>query len=129
VPNLLDDRFEHYLRQFRPLAPERMRFENRLQPRWRPRVLAAWAAFAAVMIVGFMILYPHFRHHNQRDLEGSTVIQIEVPRPLTIRSADALLANAASFEAAVDALAFPSHATSFAVKQSALDVLGKDSKL
>jgi hypothetical protein len=129
VPDLPDDQFERYLRQFRPLAPERIQFENRLQPRWPPRGLPAWAAVAAVMIIAFLILYPRVGHqkgHYMQRLDGA---QIGASQPLTIRSADALLASAPSFEAAVDALALPSHTTSFGVKQSALDVLSKDSTL
>lgn len=133
MPNLPDDQpddqFERYLRQFRPVAPERMQFENRLQPRWRPRALLAWAAVAAVVIIAFPILYPRVgRHHGQyvHQVDGA---EVDAPQPLTIRSADALLADAPSFKAAVDTLTHPSHAASFGVKQSALEVLGKDSKL
>jgi hypothetical protein len=49
--------------------------------------------------------------------------------PMTIKSANALLAGAPSFKAAVDAIAVPAQRTSDEEKQSALAVLGKDSNL
>ncbi len=126
MPNLPDDQFESYLKQFRPLAPEQSRLEGHSPTNWWPRPVAAWASVAVAVIVAFLILYPRVQHLNQRDVQRKPATQIEVPQPLTIRSADALLADAPSFKAAVDALALPSHATSFGVRQSALEVLSKD---
>jgi hypothetical protein len=129
VPILPDDQFERYLKQFRPLGPEQLQLEERRRKNWRPRYIAAWASVAAAVIVAFLTLYPRVRQGTERDVQPSSATQIVVPQPLTIRSADALLADAPSFKAAVDALALSSHATSFGVKQSALKVLSKDSKL
>jgi len=128
VPTLPDDQFERYLKQFRPLAPEQLQLEEH-STKSRTRALAALTSVAAAVIVAFLILYPRLRQRTERDVQHASVARIEVPQPLTIRSADALLAGAPSFKAAVDVLALPSHATSFGVKQSALEVLGKDSKL
>lgn len=129
MPTLPDDQFEWYLKQFRPLDPEQLQLEEHSPTNWRPRALAAKASVAAAVIVTFLILYPRVRQRNERDVQQPSVAQIEFPQPLTIRSADALLANAPSFKAAVDALAIPSHAKSFGVRQSVLEVLSKDSKL
>jgi hypothetical protein len=133
VPTLpgdqFDAQFERYLKQFRPLAPEKMPLEEYLPTRWRPRVLASWAAVAAVAIVAFLILYPRVRRPDERDVQWTGVADTQTSQPLTIRSANALLDSAPSFKVAVDALAVPFHTTSLGSKQSALDVLSKDSQL
>jgi len=134
VPTLPDNQFERYLKQFRPLAPEQLQLEEHSATKSRTRALAAWGSVAAAVIIAFLIVYPRLRRLTERGVQPGSVAQItvpqmKVPQPLTIRSADALLADAPSFKAAVDTLALPSHATSFGVKQSALEVLGKDSEL
>lgn len=129
MPTLPDDQFERYLKQFRPLAPEQLQLEEHSPTNWRLRSLAVWASVAAVVIIAFLILYPRLRERTARDVQQGGVAQIEVPRPLTIRSADALLAREPSFKAAVDTTALPPHKDSLGTKQSALEVLSKDSKL
>ena len=124
-----DEQFEQYLKQFRALAPDALPTEKHRSAR-STFVLAAWAAVAAVVIIALLILYPRLQQSGTRDdaarWPGRT--GAETPQSLTIQSANALLTHAPSFKAAVDALAVPSH-SSFDGKQSALDVLSKDSKL
>lgn len=124
-----DEQFERYLKQFRPLAPDALPTEKHKSAR-STFVLAAWAAVAAVVSVALLILFPHLHQSSPRDdaAEWVGANSAEMPQSLTIRSANALLTHAPSFKAAVDALAAPSH-SSFDGKQSALDVLSKDSKL
>jgi hypothetical protein len=136
VPILPDDHFESYLKQFRPLPPEPARFKQRGfkkrgSTRWRAQPAAVWAAVAAVVIVALLTLYPRARQPRRPDdavqwVGGAYTGNLQ---PLTIQSANAMLAHAPSFKAAVDAIAVPSNTTSFDGKQSALDVLSKDSKL
>jgi hypothetical protein len=124
-----DEQFERYLKQFRPLAPDALPSEKHRSAR-STFVLVAWAAVAAVVIIALLILYPRLQQSNPRDdaAQWSGRTSAETPQSLTIQSANALLTHAPSFKAAVDALAVPSH-SSFDGKQSALDVLSKDSKL
>ena len=129
MPTLPDNQSERYLKQFSPLAPEQLRFEEHSPANWRPRLLAAWASVAAAVIVAFVIAYPRVRLRSERDVQQGSAAQIDTPQALTIRSANALLASAPSFKAAVDTTALPRHTASFGVKQSALEVLSKDSKL
>ncbi len=123
-----DEQFERYLKQFRPLAPETLpteKYKDRDRRAWG-LLAPAWAAVAAVVIVALLILYPRPRYSGPRD---EAVPHAAATQPLTLQSANALLTQAPSFKEAVDAMAFPCRTTSFAGKQSALDVLGKDSKL
>jgi hypothetical protein len=124
-----DEQFERYLKKFRPLAPDALPTEKYKGAR-STLVMVAWSAVVAVAIVALLILYPRVQQSSQRDdaarWAGGT--SAETPQSLTIQSANALLSHAPSFKAAVDALAVPSH-TSFDGKQSALEVLSKDSKL
>lgn len=124
-----DEQFERYLRRFRPLAPMRMQFEN-LETGWR-RILPVWAAVAAVALVALLMLPPRGQQSSRKDAvtPRAGVVYITNSQPLTIQSADALLSRAPSFEAAIDALAAPSHGTSFDGKQSAFAALSKDPTL
>jgi len=60
VPTLDDDRFEAYLKQFRPCVPEPL---PGVEPRQRARrmfILGAWAAAAVVVLVlGALTLHIH----------------------------------------------------------------------
>jgi hypothetical protein len=129
-----DEQFERYLKRFRPLAPEALPTEERKGAR-SMLMMAAWAAVAAVVVVALLILYPRAQRPSQRydaAQRAGRHVRVRrdiVPQPLTIESANALLTHAPSFKAAVDAMAVPSRTISFDGKQSALDVLSKDSKL
>jgi hypothetical protein len=129
VPTPDDERFEVYLKQFRPLVPDPMPTEGRRQASRRSFVLRAWiAAVAAILIVGAISL--HIR--SNRVAAPNTASEAASPKvvrlqPLTMRSANALLATAPSFKAVVDDLAFRSESLTLPKgKQSALAVLGKE---
>jgi hypothetical protein len=125
-----DEQFEVYLKRFHPIAPEpvptlRVGYASR-----RSLSLGTWlAAVAAVVLIGAAIL--HIR--SSRVVVPNTVRDVafaERPAPLepfTMRSANAWLATAPSFKAAVDDLAFRSPTTHLPQgKQSALAVLSKE---
>ena len=124
MPTLDDDeRFESYLRQFRPLVPEALPI-----PR-RPRsVTWIWAAaFAAVVILGVLGLRMVSHRTGRQGTTPASVEVVQPTRPLTMRNANALLASAPSYKAAVDSMAFhPQDSTIPKDKQSALAVLAKE---
>lgn len=126
-----DEHFEEYLKRFRPLASEELPIEKYRNRPARSMLVPALAAVAAIVIGALLILYPGVRHSGPRDeaTQWAGVPHAAATQPLTIQSANALLTQSPSFKAAVDAMAVPSRTSSFNGKQSALDVLGKDSKL
>ena len=125
-----DERFEVNLRRFRPLAPERLQIERHARATRRSFVLAAWAASAAaILVVAVLGLQPRTgQTHSAPAVEGAVgTEQLVNTQPLTIRSANALLATAPSFKAAVDEMAVQPSATPLSKDQrSALDVLSKE---
>ncbi len=123
-----DQKFETYLKQFRPLAPQPPPVESPVHasPRWF--VLAAWTA-AAAAIVAVAVLAFHARPGRiAPPVESFTIAdQLVKPQSLTIRSADALLATAPSFKDAIDEMAFPPKPAPLpADKHSALAELSKE---
>lgn len=92
-----DERFEAYLKQFHPLAPEPMpRSENR-RSSFRSAVLV-WAALAAAAVSAAVVAS---RYRSSLDTNENSVDA----RPLTIRAADDLLGRAPSIKAAIDGMA------------------------
>jgi hypothetical protein len=130
VPIPDDERFERYLKQFRPLPPESLQSEKHERATRRPFVFAAWAVAAAAVLVA-AVLTMHPRPKPTRSPDGTEslagVEQLINPQPLTIGSANALLAHAPSLKAAVDLVAFRSHATQLPKgTRSALAVLSEE---
>ena len=122
----MDERFEAHLKQFRPLAPQPLPVRAGVRRRWF--VLAAWAAAAAAMIA-FAALAFHARPGRIVPPVESFAIAdpLAKPQPLTIRSANALLATAPSFKSAIDGMAFPPKPAPLpADKHSALAELSKE---
>lgn len=129
-----DEQFERYLRRFRPLAPESIKTRKHARDKGRLLVFAAWGAVTAVVVMaGLLILHhPTKPTRPARGIATMTAVkQPANPQPLTIGSANALLAHAPSFNEAVDLVAFQSQATQLPEgAQSALAVLSKeDTKL
>jgi hypothetical protein len=125
-----DEQFETYLKRFHPIAPEPV---PTLRVGYAPRrsaSLGSWlAAVAAVVVVCAVIL--HIR--SNRVVVPNAAHEVAFAErhapagPLTIRSANAWLATAPSFKAAVDDLAFRSQTSSIPQgKQSAVAVLSKE---
>lgn len=134
MPTLDDERFEAYLKQFRPLVPEPL---PTVEPSHRTRrtfILGAWAAAAVAILVLALVmgaLTLHIRTNRVRVAEtagnvGNTE-HLQDNQPLTMRSANALMAKAPSFKAMVDDMAFRSQTIPLPKgKRSAVAVLAKE---
>jgi len=124
-----EEQFEARLKQFRPLDAEPSSLVHAATARRRRFVLAACAAAAIAIVMVVLLKISH-----QRDLATApqhTLKQaVEAPansRPLTIGSANELLAGAPSVKSALDELAFDGRPKQLPPgKQSALAVLGKE---
>lgn len=130
MPTLDDERFEAYLKQFRPCVPEPL---PAAEPRQRARrmfIRGAWAAAAVVVLVlGALRLHIHTNRARVAENIGSarTVEHLQDSQPLTMRSANALMAKALSFKTMVDDMAFRSQTVPVPKgKRSAVAVLGKE---
>ena len=124
-----DERFENYLKQFRPLSPEALHIEKRRGARRRPPVLGVWAAAAVVLITVVLMMWPRSKPTHVEQGTGSLAEfePLSNPQPLTLGSANALLARAPSFKAAVDQLAHRPQTEQLAEgTQSLLTVLSKE---
>jgi hypothetical protein len=125
-----DEQFEAYLKRFHPIAPEPVPTLSAVHSSRRSLSLGTWlAAVAAILIVGAIIL--HIR--SNRVVVPNTAHNVAFAEqhapagPLTMRSANAWLATAPSFKAAVDGLAFRSQTSSLPQgAQSAVAVLSKE---
>ena len=128
-----DKQFEAYLKRFHPIVPEPLPTLIGDHPSRRSLSLGTWlAAVAAILIIsaiGAVIL--HLRTNRVAvSNTASDVALAERHAPsdsLTMRSANALLAKAPSFKAAVDDLAFRSQSRPLPQgSQSAVAVLSKE---
>jgi hypothetical protein len=133
VPNPDDKRFEGYLKQFRPVAPEALH-TSKPGRRLRLSVFAPSAvAVMVVLIAAVLITGPRLRStHDAEGIGGLTAVgELGEAQRLTIGSVNALLGRASSVNAAVDQLAHQPLITSLPKgRQSALAVLSKeDTKL
>ena len=130
MPTLDDERFEAYLKQFRPCVPEPL---PAVEPRHRARrvfILGAWATAAvAILVLGALTLHIHTNRVRVAETIGNagTPEFFQDSQPLTMRSANALMAKAPSFKAMVDDMAFRSQTVPLPKgKRSAVGVLGKE---
>lgn len=131
MPTRDDEQFEKYLRQFRPLEPEPLALvAMEARVRTRPLMFAARAAAAVAILAAVMLAIRIYQRPSPVPDTGQGGPQIEQPvspRPLTIGSANALLAGAPSFKEAVDNMAFQSGTTTISPGQhSALAALDKE---
>lgn len=107
-----DHQIEDYLRTFRPLRPAPLPQRRR---QWRLVALGA----AAALVIGVLLL-PQLRR---------TPSEPAVPPPVTIGSANHLLANSSSWKVAIDDAGFafrssPANVARF--RRSALEFLGQE---
>jgi hypothetical protein len=126
-----DDRFEAYLKQFRPLAIEPLQIETSRRAVRRSFRLAAWAASAAaVILVGWLLaMHPRAGRTESRIGQGDLPpgAHSAASQPLTIGSANTLLAHAPSVKAALDLVPFHPPSTQLPKGQrSALAVLSEE---
>jgi hypothetical protein len=125
-----DEQFEAYLKRFHPIAPEPVPTLSVGRSSRRSRPLGIWlAAVAAILVIGAVIL----RIRSSRSVVSNAASDAAVAErhapaePLTMRSANAWLAAAPSFKAAVDDLAFHSQTRPLPQgKQSAVAVLSRE---
>jgi len=127
VPNLDDEQFEKYLKQFRPLVPDLLPIEIRHAPR-RHLALAIWAVGAmAIGIIGVASLWI-VNHRITSQSNHSALVKLPTRTPLlTMRAANDLLVKAPSYKAVMNELAFPPKSLTISNdQQSALAVLSEE---
>lgn len=124
-----EEQFEKYLKQFRPVAADTLPVKKQVRAR-RPLLLAAWAAMAAAILVAAMVsVFLHWPPHRPGEVRKNRpgVEELNSPQPLTIAKANALLAEAPSFKAAVDNMAFQSESKPISEgRYSALALLSEE---
>ena len=122
MPILDDEQFEHYLKEFRPVAPESLQAQNQPVRARRPFVVTAWAVACAASLLLVFLLW-----HRPKPAQPANAPQLAGSQSLTIGRANALLVHAPSLKKAFDDLSFqPQPASQPEGKQSALAVLGKE---
>ena len=128
-----DEQFEAYLKRFHPIAPEPVPTVSVGHSSRRSPPLEIWlAAAAAILVIGVIgSVILHVRSSRivvSNKASDAAVSEWHAPsEPLTMRSANAWLATAPSFKAAVDDLAFRSQTSPLPQgKQSAVAVLSKE---
>jgi hypothetical protein len=125
-----DEQFEAYLKRFHPIAPEPVPTLSVSHSSRRSLPFGTWlAAVAAILVIGAVILHILSNRAVVSNRAGDAAIaERHAPsEPLTMRSANAWLATAPSFKAAVDDLAFRSQTSPLPQgKQSAVAVLSKE---
>src|ERR1700746_1190956 len=103
-----DELFEHYLKEFRPLAAGKpLEVEKRAE---KARLRLAWGAWAAACVASLVLALLLFSHRpnpteppgGSGSFEGTS--ERASSQPLTIGRANALLENAPSLKEAVDRL-------------------------
>jgi len=128
VPTPDDERFETYLKQFRPLLPDALPASaprRSLRPRW---VFGIWSAGAAALIILGLIGFRVIPRQVPGGPGNPQPVSVNSPmRPLTMRDANSLLATAPSYKSALDEMAFhPQHSIVPQDQQSAIAVLSKE---
>lgn len=132
MPSPDDERFEAYLKQFRPLSPEPLPAEELARSSRRAFIFGGGVAVAAVVltvVLGMIALRSRPRQITGASTSGSEppTAHLVATQPFTLRSANALLAAAPSFKAAVDDLAFHSQTITLPNgKQSTVAVLSEE---
>jgi hypothetical protein len=139
VPIRDDEQFEKYLKQFLPVTPEPLPVQERLRPRRQMLIFSAWAAAAAVILLAVTVAILRYKRDETISQAVTKTPAIEMPNievqnklpPLTIASANALLANSPSFKSVVESMTFqPGTKKVSQGNLSVLAVLSKeDSKL
>lgn len=125
-----DEQFEKYLKQFHPVTPEALPVKDQVKVIRRPLLIASWAAMAAAILLAVMVsVFLHWPHHRLGEAKAGrpSVEELNNLQPLTIAKANALLAEAPSFKAAVDNMAFQSESKPISEgRYSALALLSEE---
>lgn len=127
MPTLDDDRFEAYLRKFRPIVPDALPLKANKQKSWRRLLLRSAVAAAVAVILGVVGLHVADNRVTEKPSNSASPEAASRKRPLTMQEANELLARAPSYKSAMDNLVFRSQGSVISNdKQSALAVLGKE---
>ncbi len=128
MPTPDDDRFETFLKQFRPLVPDALPINKRERAFPSHWALGMWSAGAAAVIILGMVSFRIVHSRGSERSLNSESVSVNTPmQPLTMRDANALLATAPSYKAALDKMAFHRQRSTVPKdKQSALAVLAKE---
>ena len=125
-----DEQFEAYLKRFHAIAPEPIPTISVGRTSRYSLSLGAWlAAVAALLVIGGLVLQIRTNRVVVSKMSSDAAFRNRLASSelLTMRSANALLATAPSFKAAVDGLAFrPKTSLLPQGKQSAIAVLSKE---
>jgi len=125
-----DEQFEAYLKRFHPIAPEPVPTFSVGHSSRRSPPMGIWlAVVAAILVIGAVVLQVRSsRRVVSNTASDPAVSERHAPsEPLTMRSANAWLATAPSFKAAVDDLAFRSQPSPLSQgRQSVVAVLSKE---
>jgi hypothetical protein len=124
-----DEKFEGYLKEFRPLAAEPLQTEQHRVAAPRPVMVAAWtSACAAVLVLTFLLLSQRAKPPQSTDgNRGHSGAQpLTNHEQLTLGRANSLLAHAESYKSAVDRISSRSQDARQEGKTSAFAVLGKE---
>lgn len=121
-----DEKFEAYLKRFRPLMPDPLPMQQTAKVSRRTWTVRAWIAATAATVALVLLVQRH--KARVRDLSPSqNVSSFVADLPLTVGTANALLATAPSYKAFIDDLAFRSANSEIPKgKESALTVLSKE---
>ena len=125
-----DEQFENYLKEFRPLDPEPLPTGKNARVTRGRFVFAAWAAVAATVLA--VVLLTTLRHPKPPQLAHDTSALLRAEQltnrlPLTIGTANALLAQSPSVKATFDQMAFQPQSTQMPKgKHSVFAVLSKE---
>jgi hypothetical protein len=126
VPTLDDERFEAYLKEFRPIVPDPLPAIHRKQY-LRSSASRLWAIGLATIVILGVVTFRTVSSRLAKKLSNPPSIELALPKQaLTMREANALLASAPSYKAAVDSMAFHNQGSFPKDKQSALTVLAKE---
>lgn len=121
-----DERFELYLKQFRPRAPEPLPVVSQAQLARRVLALGLCAAATVLSAALLMTNWPSHRSRSSTSLANWNPSQTTDFHPLTIRTANQLLAHAPSLKAAMEELMLDSQRTNLPKGQNAFAALSKE---
>lgn len=121
-----DDKFEVYLKQFRPRAPEPLPAVARGRHARRALAVGSWAV--AIVLTGVLLAtsWTVKPPHSSASVGNWAVSQTADFHPLTIRTANELLNRAPSLQAAMNELLLHSEEKTIPKSQSAFAALSKE---
>ncbi|MGE5109912.1 MAG: hypothetical protein ACM3JB_03570 [Acidobacteriaceae bacterium] len=126
MPNIDDEKFEIYLKRFRPVTPATLPIAS-APASSHPGALTLVAAVAVLLVVVALVLFLRPTGDVKDRADAVPVAETVPSPPLTIGSANTLLAKAPSIKEAVDGMAFhQSNPVLPPGKESAMAVLGKE---